>query len=37
VRGDGCVCCPRFGVECQGVERDWSTDLEWDDMIDRVG
>ncbi len=37
VRGDGCPCCPSFGVSCNGVEREWSSDLEWEDMIDRVG
>jgi hemerythrin-like domain-containing protein len=37
VRGDGCACCRSFGVSCDGVEREWSTDVEWEDMIDRVG
>lgn len=37
VRGDGCACCPAFGVSCDGVEREWSSDLEWEDMLDRVG
>jgi hemerythrin-like domain-containing protein len=36
-RGEGCVCCPAFGVRCEGVEREWSSDAEWEDMIDRVG
>jgi hemerythrin-like domain-containing protein len=36
-RGDGCACCPSFGVSCDGVEREWSSDLEWEDMLDRVG
>lgn len=37
VRGDGCACCPRYGVDCEGVEREWSTDLELEDTIDRIG
>jgi hemerythrin-like domain-containing protein len=37
LRGDGCVCCPSFGVSCDGVEREWSSDLEREDMADRVG
>jgi hemerythrin-like domain-containing protein len=37
VRGDGCACCPRFGVSCDGVEREWSSDLEREDTIDRIG
>jgi hemerythrin-like domain-containing protein len=36
-RGEGCVCCPAFGVRCDGVEREWSSDAEWEDMLDRVG
>lgn len=37
IRGDGCPGCPSFGVDCDGVEREWSSDLEWDDMLDRIG
>ncbi|HSQ64140.1 MAG TPA: hemerythrin domain-containing protein [Polyangiaceae bacterium] len=37
VRGEGCACCASFGVVCDGVEREWSNDLEWEDMLDRVG
>lgn len=37
IRGGSCAACPFFGAECEGVERAWSSDLEWDDMIDRVG
>lgn len=36
-RGEGCVCCPAYGVRCDGVEREWSSDVEWDDMMARVG
>lgn len=37
VRGEGCVVCPSFGTTCDGVEREWWTDDEWDDFFDRVG
>lgn len=37
VRGEGCVVCPSFGTTCDGVEREWWTDNEWDDFFDRVG
>jgi hemerythrin-like domain-containing protein len=37
VRGDGCACCRKFGASCDGVEREWSSDLEWEDMLDRIG
>lgn len=36
-RGEGCVCCPAYGVRCDGVEREWSSDTEWEDMMARVG
>ncbi|GLH73863.1 hypothetical protein GETHLI_23650 [Geothrix limicola] len=35
-RGDGCVACPSYGVTCDGLEREWWTDLEWEDMWDRM-
>ncbi len=35
-RGDGCVACPSFGVTCDGLEHEWWTDLEWEDMYDRM-
>jgi hemerythrin-like domain-containing protein len=34
-RGDGCVACPSFGVDCDGLEREWWTDLEWEEMEER--
>ena len=36
-RGEGCVCCPAYGDRCDGVEREWSSDVEWEDMMARVG
>jgi hemerythrin-like domain-containing protein len=30
VRGDGCVVCPSFGLTCDGLEREWWTDSEWE-------
>jgi hemerythrin-like domain-containing protein len=35
-RGDGCVACPSYGTTCEGLEREWWTDLEWEDMWDRM-
>ncbi len=36
LRGDGCVMCPSFGVTCDGVERAWWTQSEWDELSDRT-
>ena len=30
VRGEGCAICPSHGVTCEGVEREWWTDWEWE-------
>jgi hemerythrin-like domain-containing protein len=30
VRGEGCAVCPSHGVTCEGVEREWWTDWEWE-------
>ncbi|MBI1753501.1 MAG: hemerythrin domain-containing protein [Acidobacteria bacterium] len=35
-RGDGCVACPSYGATCDGLEREWWTDLEWEDMWERM-
>ena len=35
-RGDGCVACPSYGTACEGLEREWWTDLEWEDMWERM-
>lgn len=37
VRGDGCAVCPAFGSRCEGVEREWWSDDEWDEFPDHVG
>lgn len=37
IRGDGCVICPSYGVSCEGLEREWWTDDEWDDFRERSG
>jgi hemerythrin-like domain-containing protein len=36
-RGDGCIACPSYGTACEGLELEWWTDLEWDDMRERMG
>ena len=35
-RGDGCIACPSYGTTCDGLEREWWTDLEWEDMWERM-
>ncbi|MFO0761927.1 MAG: hemerythrin domain-containing protein [Byssovorax sp.] len=37
LRGESCTACPAFGDRCEGIERAWSSEDEWDDMLDRVG
>lgn len=36
-RGDGCIACPSYGTTCEGLEHEWWTDLEWEDMQERLG
>ncbi len=36
-RGEECVICPSYGVDCDGVEREWWSDHEWDDFFQRNG
>jgi hemerythrin-like domain-containing protein len=35
-RGDGCIACPSYGTACEGLEKAWWTDLEWEDFRDRM-
>ena len=30
IRGEGCVICPSHGTLCEGVEREWWNDWEWE-------
>jgi hemerythrin-like domain-containing protein len=30
VRGDGCIICPSYGTTCDGLEREWWTESEWE-------
>ena len=34
-RGDGCVACSSYGTTCDGLEREWWTDLEWEEVFKR--
>jgi hemerythrin-like domain-containing protein len=34
-RGEGCVHCPSYGVRCDGLEREWWTEHEWEDLDER--
>ena len=36
VRGEGCVVCPSFGVDCDGVEREWWNEYEWEEFPDHL-
>ena len=37
IRGEGCVSCEAYGEGCDGVEREWWTELEWEDVFHRIG
>ncbi len=37
IRGEGCVICPSYGVSCEGIEREWWTDSEWESFPGRSG
>jgi hemerythrin-like domain-containing protein len=32
MRGDGCACCPSYGTTCDGLERTWWSESEWDQL-----
>ncbi len=34
-RGEGCAPCRHYGADCQGVEREWWSDLEWENFHSR--
>jgi hemerythrin-like domain-containing protein len=36
VRGEGCVVCASFGVDCDGVEREWWNEFEWEEFPDHL-
>jgi hemerythrin-like domain-containing protein len=36
VRGEGCVVCPSFGLDCDGVEREWWNEYEWEEFPDHL-
>jgi hemerythrin-like domain-containing protein len=36
VRGEGCVVCPSFGVDCEGVEHEWWNEFEWEEFSDHL-
>ncbi|HLA79087.1 MAG TPA: hemerythrin domain-containing protein [Vicinamibacteria bacterium] len=37
IRGEECVICPHYGESCDGIEREWWSDAEWEEFPDRVG
>ena len=37
IRGEGCVICPSYGLTCEGLEREWWSEQEWDDFRERDG
>ncbi len=37
IRGEGCVICTSYGTTCEGLEREWWSEGEWDDFRERDG
>ncbi len=37
IRGEGCVICPSYGSTCEGVEREWWNEWEWEMFDGRQG
>ncbi len=37
IRGQGCVVCPAYGVRCDGLEKAWWNESEWEEAPDRAG
>jgi hemerythrin-like domain-containing protein len=36
LRGEGCVVCPSFGIDCQGIEHEWWNESEWEEFPDHL-
>ena len=36
IRGEGCVVCASFGIICDGVEREWWNEFEWEEFPDHL-
>lgn len=36
MRGEGCVICPSYGVTCDGLEREWWTESEWEELDEHM-
>ncbi len=36
MRGEGCVFCPQYGENCDGIEREWWGEHEWEDFFHRA-
>ena len=36
IRGEGCVVCASYGVDCDGVEREWWNESEWEEFPDHL-
>jgi hemerythrin-like domain-containing protein len=37
VRGEGCALCASYGAGCEGLEREWWTETEWEEFESRSG
>jgi hemerythrin-like domain-containing protein len=35
-RGEGCALCPAYGERCEGLEREWWNEWEWNEMDDHI-
>ena len=36
IRGEGCVICPVYGENCNGIEREWWNEWEWEELEEHV-
>ena len=36
MRGDGCIACPAYGGSCEGLEREWWNEWEWEEFEDHL-
>lgn len=37
IRGDGCAICASYGAGCEGLEREWWSETEWEEFERRSG
>lgn len=37
IRGEGCMMCPAYGTRCDGIEREWWNQWEWEELSGHLG